>query len=174
MNLIASRHGTSESQRAILFDYLYAQKFPAPGRFVEFPLDSKVVKLQRMFDYRLEDIDLRVLFDHLNETTVLHILATVLLERKLIFISQNLKLVSPLIIYADLISCTFIGTWLEQHNPRWRSQSFEPSLLLLFQKLLPNALAKVDQVGWAPGRCHFEFSTEVLDLFYGGLLQAKP
>lgn len=94
MNLIASRHGTSESQRAILFDYLYAQKFPAPGRFVEFPLDSKVVKLQRMFDYRLEDIDLRVLFDHLNETTVLHILATVLLERKLIFISQNLKVLS--------------------------------------------------------------------------------
>ena len=91
MNLIASRHGTSESQRAVLFDYLYAQKFPSPGRFIEFPLDGKVVKLQRMLDNRLEDIDLRVLFDHLNETTVLHILATMLLERKLIFISQNLK-----------------------------------------------------------------------------------
>jgi len=45
-------------------------------------------------DYRLEDIDLRALFHHLSETIVLHILATLLLERKLIFISKNLSVLS--------------------------------------------------------------------------------
>lgn len=94
--MMVSRHGIAESQRMILLDSLHKQPFPNPGRFVEFPPEaltggpSKVSKVQRLLDGRLEDIDLRVLFEQLNETVVLHVLGTVLLERKLIFVSQNL------------------------------------------------------------------------------------
>ena len=87
-----SRHGIAESQRICLLDHLHQQPFPAPGRFVEFPFsDGKVTKVQRLLDARLEDTDLRMLFDHLDETVVLNILGTVLLERKLLFISQSIR-----------------------------------------------------------------------------------
>lgn len=94
---MVSRHGVAVSQRLALLDCLHKQPFPNPGRFVEFPAESpnavsgKVNKVQRLLDGRLEDVDLRVLFERLNETTVLHVLGTVLLERKLIFTSQNLR-----------------------------------------------------------------------------------
>ena len=91
---MVARHGASVSQRLALLDCLHRQPFPNPGRFVEFPAESpgnKVNKVQRLLDGRLEDIDLRVLFERLNETVVLHVLGTVLLERKLIFVSQNLR-----------------------------------------------------------------------------------
>jgi len=48
-------------------------------------------KIQRLMDDRLEDVDLRVLFEQLSETVVLHVFGTVLLERKLVFVSQNLR-----------------------------------------------------------------------------------
>jgi hypothetical protein len=54
-------------------------------------LNSQPKLLATGLDGRLEDIDLRVLFERLNETVVLHVLGTVLLERKLIFVSQNLR-----------------------------------------------------------------------------------
>ncbi len=96
LNVMVSRHGASVSQRLALLDCLHKQPFPNPGRFVEFPAETpgngnKVNKVQRLLDGRLEDIDLRVLFERLNETVVLHVLGTVLLERKLIFVSQNLR-----------------------------------------------------------------------------------
>ena len=94
LNVMVARHGASVSQRLALLDCLHRQPFPNPGRFVEFPAESpgnKVNKVQRLLDGRLEDIDLRVLFERLNETVVLHVLGTVLLERKLIFVSQNLR-----------------------------------------------------------------------------------
>lgn len=47
------------------------------------------VRIQRLVDTRLEDIDLRVLFDHLDDSVVLSILGTVLLERKLLFVSRS-------------------------------------------------------------------------------------
>lgn len=99
LNVMVSRHGASVSQRLALLDCLHKQPFPNPGRFVEFPSESptngnKVNKVQRLLDGRLEDIDLRVLFERLNETVVLHVLGTVLLERKLIFVSQNLSVLS--------------------------------------------------------------------------------
>ena len=96
--MMVSRHGIAESQRMALLDSLHKQPFPNPGRFVEFPPEpsslaggsNRMSKVQRLLDGRLEDIDLRVLFEQLNETVVLHVLGTVLLERKLIFVSQNL------------------------------------------------------------------------------------
>jgi hypothetical protein len=94
LNVLVSRHGAAESQRLALLDYLYKQSFPAPGRFIDFPpMDNgrtSGCKVQRMLDARLEDMDLRVLFDHVDETVVLNILGTVLLERKLLFISRNI------------------------------------------------------------------------------------
>lgn len=96
LNVMVSRHGVSVSQRLALLDCLHKQPFPSPGRFVEFPAETptggnKVAKVQRLLDGRVEDIDLRVLFERLNETVILHILGTILLERKLIFVSQNLR-----------------------------------------------------------------------------------
>jgi len=98
LNVLVSRHGAAESQRLALLDYLYKQSFPAPGRFIDFPpMDNgrtSGCKVQRMLDARLEDMDLRVLFDHVDETVVLNILGTVLLERKLLFISRNIGILS--------------------------------------------------------------------------------
>lgn len=87
-----------------MLDYLYRQDFPRPGRTIELPDHSPTgvspgssqqppppTKIQRLLDGRLEDVDLRVLFEQLNETVVLHVLGTVLLERKLIFVSQDLR-----------------------------------------------------------------------------------
>ena len=54
------------------------------------PSNGKGSKIQRLLDGRLEDNDLRVLFERLNETVILNVLGTVLLERKLVFVSQNL------------------------------------------------------------------------------------
>ena len=82
-------HGIAESQRLALLDCLYQQSFPAPGQFVEFFCDGKITKVQRLVDSRLEDTDLRVLFDYLDESVVLHVLGTCLLERKLLFISRH-------------------------------------------------------------------------------------
>lgn len=92
---MASRHGVSVTQRSALLECLHKQPFPNPGRCVELPPDvlanGKIGKIQRLLDGRLEDNDLRVLFERLNETAVLHVLGTLLLERKLVFVSQNLS-----------------------------------------------------------------------------------
>ena len=91
-------HGAAESQRTSMLNHLHSQSFPRPGRSVELlphlnnsEMDPPSAKIQRLLDGRLEDVDLRVLFEQLNETVVLHVLGTVLLERKLIFVSQNLR-----------------------------------------------------------------------------------
>ena len=92
LDVLVSRHGIAESQRICLLDHLHKQSFPAPGLFIEFPFyDGKVTKVQRLLDARLEDMDLRMLFDHLDESAVLNILGTVLLERKLLFISKSIR-----------------------------------------------------------------------------------
>jgi hypothetical protein len=90
------RHGASVSQRLALLDCLHKQPFPSPGGFVEFPPENlgngnKVNKVQRLLDESLENFDLKGLFERLNETVILHVLGTVLLERKLIFVSQDLR-----------------------------------------------------------------------------------
>lgn len=94
LNALVSKHGASVAQRGVLLECLHRQPFPSPGRFVELPHDALAVgrsgKIQRLLDGRLEDNDLRVLFERLNETAILHVLGTVLLERKLIFVSHNL------------------------------------------------------------------------------------
>jgi len=115
LNVLVSRHGVAESKRTLLLDHLHAQTFPLPGRFVELPVPDPTtttslrvdtsktmagasevsgVRIQRLVDTRLEDIDLRVLFDHLDDSVVLSILGTVLLERKLLFVSRSFGLLS--------------------------------------------------------------------------------
>ena len=95
LNSMASKHGVSVTQRTALLECLHKQSFPNPGRWVELPPDAlsngKAGKIQRLLDGRLEDNDLRVLFERLNETAILHVLGTVLLERKLVFVSHNLS-----------------------------------------------------------------------------------
>ncbi|XP_046654044.1 DENN domain-containing protein 2C-like [Daphnia pulicaria] len=99
LNVMVPRHGASVSQRLALLDCLHKQPFPSPGGFVEFPPENlgngnKVNKVQRLLDESLEDFDLKGLFERLNETVILHVLGTVLLERKLIFVSQDLSALS--------------------------------------------------------------------------------
>ena len=96
---MVSLHGSTELQKTSMLDHLYSQRFPKPGKsidllpyFSDSEMDPPVAnKIQRLMDDRLEDVDLRVLFEQLSETVVLHVFGTVLLERKLIFVSQNLR-----------------------------------------------------------------------------------
>ncbi|EFX64605.1 hypothetical protein DAPPUDRAFT_334025 [Daphnia pulex] len=74
LNVMVSRHGASVSQCLALFDCFHKQPFPIPGRFVEFSAETpgngnKVNKVQQLLD-------------------------RLLLERKLIFVSQNLSALS--------------------------------------------------------------------------------
>lgn len=97
LNAMVARHGASEAHRSAMLESLHRQPFPLPGRTVELPGDpshSPPAQVKRLLDGRLEDVDLRVLFERLNEQVVLHVLGTILLERKLIFVSQNLSVLS--------------------------------------------------------------------------------
>lgn len=93
-------HGSTESQRTTMLDFLHSQSFPKPGKSVrllpklknsEMDQPSATIKIKRLLDDRLEDVDLRVLFEQLNENVVKHVFGTVLLERKLIFVSHKLR-----------------------------------------------------------------------------------
>ena len=91
-------HGSSKAQRTSVLDHLHSQSFPTPGGSLELlpnqnnsEMDQNSVKIERPLDDRLENVDLRVLFEKLSETVVLHVFGTVLLERKLIFVSRHIR-----------------------------------------------------------------------------------
>ncbi|VVC32547.1 Hypothetical protein CINCED_3A023163 [Cinara cedri] len=118
---IESRHGLSEFNMKQFIGLLYDQPFPEPGSTVYIPHNSTSLsaefssnegELRRPFDIRQEQDDLLKLLQIIKPNTFIQILATMLLERKLILLSKSISLLSSCI--EGLITSLYPFTW--QHT----------------------------------------------------------
>uniref|UniRef100_G3WET7 DENN domain containing 2D n=1 Tax=Sarcophilus harrisii TaxID=9305 RepID=G3WET7_SARHA len=94
--------------------------FPAPGKTVtlkSFIPDSgtEFISLTRPLDSRLEHVDLRSLLGCLNHEQILHIFASAVLERRIIFLAEDLSTLSQCIHAAAALLYPF--SWAHTYIP---------------------------------------------------------
>ncbi|GCB79736.1 hypothetical protein scyTo_0016029, partial [Scyliorhinus torazame] len=83
---------------AVIYPFMQGLReaaFPAPGKTVSVKSfipesGTEIIKLTRPSDSRLEHVDFSSLFKHLSEENVIQIFASLLLERRLIFLAEEL------------------------------------------------------------------------------------
>ncbi|XP_050422458.1 DENN domain-containing protein 2B-like [Adelges cooleyi] len=115
---IESRHGLSEMKCFI--ESLHDQPFPELGSAIRIPHDSSIVtmesapneEIRRPLDIRQEQDDILRLLQVIKPTTFIQLLATMLLERKLILLSKSISLLSSSI--EGLTAALYPFTW--QHT----------------------------------------------------------
>ncbi|XP_069489773.1 DENN domain-containing protein 2D isoform X2 [Ambystoma mexicanum] len=87
---------------AVIYPFMQALRetaFPAPGKTVtvkSFIPDSgtEYIELTRPLDSRLEHVDFRTLMQHVTSETILCIFASAVLERRIIFLAEELSILS--------------------------------------------------------------------------------
>ncbi|XP_072336797.1 DENN domain-containing protein 2D-like isoform X1 [Scyliorhinus torazame] len=90
---------------AVIYPFMQGLReaaFPAPGKTVSVKSfipesGTEIIKLTRPSDSRLEHVDFSSLFKHLSEENVIQIFASLLLERRLIFLAEELSILSQCI-----------------------------------------------------------------------------
>ncbi|XP_078098475.1 DENN/MADD domain containing 2Da isoform X2 [Mustelus asterias] len=90
---------------AVIYPFMQGLReaaFPAPGKTVSVKSfipesGTEIIKLTRPSDSRLEHVDFSSLFKYLPEENVIQIFASLLLERRLIFLAEELSILSQCI-----------------------------------------------------------------------------
>lgn len=90
--------------------------FPAPGRTISVKsflpgAGNEVLTLCRPVDSRLEHVDFEGLLQCLSVTTLLQVFASLLLERRVIFIADKLRCSKPYLPCYSFVLCSLLG-WL--------------------------------------------------------------
>ncbi|XP_050542767.1 DENN domain-containing protein 2B-like isoform X2 [Daktulosphaira vitifoliae] len=118
---IESRHGLSEFNIKEFIQLLYNQTFPELGSTIFIPqnctnsisfLSEQTREIRRPFDIRQEQNDLLKLLQVIKPSTFIQMLASMLLERKLILFSKSISLLSSSI--DGLTAALYPFTW--QHT----------------------------------------------------------
>ncbi|XP_041052387.1 DENN domain-containing protein 2D-like isoform X1 [Carcharodon carcharias] len=116
-----------EKRRQISFAVIYPfmqglreAAFPAPGKTVcvkSFIPESgtEIIKLTRPSDSRLEHVDFSSLLKYLSEENVIHIFASLLLERRVIFLAEELSILSQCI--HGIAALLYPFTWQHTYIP---------------------------------------------------------
>ncbi|XP_042197967.1 DENN domain-containing protein 2D [Callorhinchus milii] len=108
---------------AVIYPFMQALRecpFPAPGKTVRvksFIPDSgtEIIELTRPLDSRLEHVDLASVLLYLSEEYIIQIFASVLLERRVIFLAEELSILSQCIHAIAALLYPF--TWQHTYIP---------------------------------------------------------
>ncbi|XP_059509491.1 DENN domain-containing protein 2D-like isoform X2 [Stegostoma tigrinum] len=108
---------------AVIYPFMQGLReaaFPAPGKTVSvksFIPDSgtEIINLTRPSDSRLEHVDFSSLFEYLSEENVIAIFASLLLERRVIFLAEELSILSQCIHAVAALLYPF--TWQHTYIP---------------------------------------------------------
>ncbi|XP_044531450.1 DENN domain-containing protein 2D [Gracilinanus agilis] len=117
---VEKRHQIS---MAVIYPFMQGLResaFPAPGKTVtlkSFIPDSgtEFISLTRPLDSRLEHVDLRSLLGCLSHEQILHIFASAVLERRIIFLAEDLSTLSQCIHAAAALLYPF--SWAHTYIP---------------------------------------------------------
>ncbi|KAE8623291.1 hypothetical protein XENTR_v10005556 [Xenopus tropicalis] len=94
-----------EIATALIYPFMQGLReatFPAPGKTVKIKSfipesGTEIIELTRPLDCRLEHIDFKTLLQCLNSQIILHIFASVVLERRVILVARDLSILSECI-----------------------------------------------------------------------------
>ncbi|XP_067913043.1 DENN domain-containing protein 2D-like isoform X2 [Heterodontus francisci] len=108
---------------AVIYPFMQGLReaaFPAPGKTVcvkSFIPDSgtEIIELTRPSDSRLEHVDFTLLFKHLSEENIIDIFASLLLERRVIFLAEELSILSQCI--HGIAALLYPFTWQHTYIP---------------------------------------------------------
>ncbi|XP_043932591.1 DENN domain-containing protein 2D isoform X2 [Protopterus annectens] len=112
-----------QKSTALIYPFMQGLReaqFPAPGKSVQVKSfipehGTEIIELTRPLDSRLEHVDFRPLLKHLSEEKIIKVFASALLERRIIFLAEELSILSQCIHAVAALLYPF--TWQHTYIP---------------------------------------------------------
>lgn len=112
-----------QKSTALIYPFMQGLReaqFPAPGKSVQVKSfipehGTEIIELTRPLDSRLEHVDFRPLFKRLSEEKIIKVFTSALLERRIIFLAEELSVLSQCIHAVAALLYPF--TWQHTYIP---------------------------------------------------------